>query len=446
MKNILPTLFLSFICLFVTAQQNRFIYLQTENKQPFYVRLDEKLLSSSASGYLILSKLQEGTYKVVVGFPKNEWPEQQVTLRVEKRDVGYLIKNYGDKGWGFINLQTQNITMSGGIVPHEEVPVLPKQTDLFSTTLANVVNDTTILEKDLVIEPPVKKPEESNAVTDQKSTEPLPFVRSVVTRKLRKTGKAGTDFVYIDKSGDQADTIRIFIPLDKIEKKGSVDSVIVADVKVPEKKDDPVQVVDSKKSEVQPAVEEKKEEPKKEEPKKEEIKNEEQKKEEVKKDESKTDEPKSDEPKKVDPPKEEVKKEEYKKYDPNEKPLYPQPDDKKFIDFDKKDTVSKMKFGMINSDCKSFASENDFFKLRKKMAAETNDENMVKVAKKIFKSKCFPTEYIKNLSALFLKDEGKYMFFDAAYPFVSDSDIFPTLESQLTDSYYINRFKAMIHK
>ena len=79
------------------------------------------------------------------------------------------------------------------------------------------------------------------------------------------------------------------------------------------------------------------------------------------------------------------------------------------------------------------------------MVAENNDENMIKVAKKYFKTKCFTTDQIKNLSVLFLKDEGKYMFFDAAYPFASDSNSYPVLETQLSDNYYITRFRAMIH-
>ena len=99
---------------------------------------------------------------------------------------------------------------------------------------------------------------------------------------------------------------------------------------------------------------------------------------------------------------------------------------------------------MINSDCKNFATEEDFLKLRKKMAAEDNDDGMISIAKKTFKSKCFTTEQVKNLCVLFLKDEGKYKIFDAAYPFVSDSYNFSTLETQLTDVYFINRFKVMI--
>jgi hypothetical protein len=99
-----------------------------------------------------------------------------------------------------------------------------------------------------------------------------------------------------------------------------------------------------------------------------------------------------------------------------------------------------------NSDCKAFANNEDFLRLRKKMASENNDDQMIKIAKKYFHTKCFSIEQIKNLSFLFLSNEGKYRFFDVAYPFSSDSEQYKMLQSQLTDSYYINRFKAMIHK
>jgi hypothetical protein len=100
----------------------------------------------------------------------------------------------------------------------------------------------------------------------------------------------------------------------------------------------------------------------------------------------------------------------------------------------------------VNSDCKSFADNSDFLKLRKKMASVNGRDDMIREAKKVFKSKCFSTEQIRNLSYLFLTDEGKYMFLDAAYPFASDSDQYATLVSQLSDDYYIKRFNAMIHK
>ena len=71
---------------------------------------------------------------------------------------------------------------------------------------------------------------------------------------------------------------------------------------------------------------------------------------------------------------------------------------------------------------------------------------MVAEARKIFRTKCFSTVQIKNLSTLFLTDEFKYKFFEAAFKYVSDSENIPTLQSELKDEYFINRFKAMVHQ
>jgi hypothetical protein len=95
--------------------------------------------------------------------------------------------------------------------------------------------------------------------------------------------------------------------------------------------------------------------------------------------------------------------------------------------------------------CVAEATETDFFKLRKKLAAETNDDNMVTEAKKYFKLKCFSVAQLKNLSSMFLDDGGKYKFFDAAYSYVVDKDNFASLQSEIKDDYYVNRFKAMLH-
>ena len=78
------------------------------------------------------------------------------------------------------------------------------------------------------------------------------------------------------------------------------------------------------------------------------------------------------------------------------------------------------------------------------MAAAGSEEDMLKLAKKSLKSKCYLVEQIKNLSKVFLKDAGKFAFFEAAYPFAFDSHNFAVLQNQLMETYYINRFQLMI--
>ena len=78
------------------------------------------------------------------------------------------------------------------------------------------------------------------------------------------------------------------------------------------------------------------------------------------------------------------------------------------------------------------------------MAAQKSDNGMIQEAAKIFKAKCFTTSQLKNIAALFIGDGGKYQFFDSAYKHVSDIENFPSLEAELKDEYFINRFKAML--
>jgi hypothetical protein len=77
---------------------------------------------------------------------------------------------------------------------------------------------------------------------------------------------------------------------------------------------------------------------------------------------------------------------------------------------------------------------------------ENSDDDMISEAKKVFKARCFSTLQIKNLGTLFLKDESKYKFYDAAYQYASDPENYSTLQSELKEEYFINRFKAMLRQ
>ena len=108
----------------------------------------------------------------------------------------------------------------------------------------------------------------------------------------------------------------------------------------------------------------------------------------------------------------------------------------------KTDTVKKAV--IINSDCRYFASEADVDKLRIKLLAENDLYERIVIARKVFRTKCFTTKQIKALTEFFVTDKARYGFFDAAYPFVSDTENFKQLVELLTDDYYINRFKMMV--
>lgn len=128
------------------AQENYFVLIQADNSQPFYVTLGTKSFSSTIKGRLILSQLNSGSYKITVGFPKQQFPEQQYTFNIDK-DLEFQLKDLGEKGWGLFNPQTTDLRTAD----KKEAPPAGghsegiKKDDAFSRLMAGVVGDTAVM-------------------------------------------------------------------------------------------------------------------------------------------------------------------------------------------------------------------------------------------------------------------------------------------------------------
>ena len=405
MKNFITGFFLLFFFSGTFAQQNYFIYLQSENKLPFYIKMEKEVLSSSASGYLIIPKLIDGDYHLGVVFPRSGIPEMQVNCRINKADAGYLIKNFGDNGWGLANLQGQGVIMGTQNIVAPESPSKELMDDPFTNMLFTVVHDPAIREREepdvntVAVKtqedkaqqevPPsgrnddkiqVDKPQGNQQVITITDSSQIfkALALSKVKRISKKKLKDGLEMIYVDVDGKIRDTIRIVLPGEQVEVKKPANEVKPSVEKVVETK-----AVNTKSAETKPV---------------------------------------------------------------ETKPVETKPVEIKQVEIKRVETKSVIRTGMVNSDCKNFAEADDVVKLKKKIAAESDIDEMIRLSKKTFKSKCFSTDQIRELGTLFLADEGRYQFFDAAYPWVSDTDNFPSLQNQLTEEYYLNRFKAMIHK
>ncbi|MBD0331411.1 MAG: hypothetical protein ICV66_02040 [Chitinophagaceae bacterium] len=407
---------------FARAQQVHFIYLQTDDGSPFYVKMSDKVFRSSSSGYLILSNLKDSTYILSIGLPP-QTTEAKFSIRINAVDRGFLLKNF-DNELTLFDLQTLEI-YKPSVEPVSEAQPRAIKSDQFTKMLSQAANDTSLLtmpvaikekkkeeqkekeeqqekkneqgfankdelkpETDIKIvkeEPKIervdtttitaasniaKNGEQPNANTapitepqkDQEiaQQEDVKFVRSVVRRRSESSTTEGFGLVFFDDNGTSVDTIRLLIPAQK-------SSIMLA-----EDKKDNVQTQDDKatsqKDNVQNTLQ------------------------------TNTNEQQS-----------------------------------------ANAVVQRNK-------CKAQATDKDFLRLRKNMAGKSTDEQMIAEAKKFFRTKCFTTEQTKNLSALFLTNAGKYQFFDAAFLYISDPENFPSLQSELKDEYYSNRFKALIGK
>lgn len=465
------------------AQQDHFVYLQTDNGKPFYVRMNSKILSSSSEGYIIIPNITEGVYQLQVGFPKKEYPEESFTISVNKYNEGYLIKHFEDKGLQLFNMETLALVSGNKDTTSTEV-VTTQDNNPFTKMLATVVKDSSILQNhELAIENPAKPTDTSGSANTTAAKEiPSPpdtstmmniptqpvdsavantgSVASImptpdssytvassdsqVSKLLSRKDDKGLQMIYADHNGNDNDTVRVFMPLAKKDIPAESETTNNGNSDRPSNKIYPP--VDTSLT-ITPTI----------------IKPEnEQKGFVMRKDTlSVATDSASVNQSKTAPEQvfyigpEDKNKSQVKKPEDEKKGLFSGLNSSKNSDKEKdkaeKKSVNKIEMlpkvvtsSEVNSDCKEFADNEDFLRLRKKMASENNREDMIKVARKAFKTRCFSTAQIKDLSFLFLTDEGKYMFFDVAYPHTSDSDQFNSLEAQLRDPYYKTRFEAMI--
>jgi len=489
MKRLFIILLLSVSVFTVSAQKVYFVYIQSENDFPFFIKMEDNIYNSTGSGYLILSKLKDTSYNFRMGFPQDKWPEQKFRIAINSRDHGFILKNIANKGWALFDLQTGELLISSAkkdsLIKDE---VINGNNDKgFSDMLAKATGDPSIRENN--DNRHLKQIEKKEVKITVSNTPDTLVARKEVSKEVKKVEKAVvadtgvvTKPAIINENDSVTVTKKDNRDLKQIEQKEVMDTVsilpdtlvarkevtkevkkvekpVVADTGVVTKpviisENDSVMVTKKDREDTQ------------------EIKEVRTSTEAgtdsthtfkksivIKKSESSTTEgfglifidkypggladtikiliPEIRQAvvKEKDKPKREVKFIEMGK-DSSQGDQK----EKKIVN----DTLNKQDEKKFGTNCTTAASENDFFELRKNMASIQGDEKMIAEATEYFKKKCFLTEQIRNLGSLFLTDEGKYRFFDAAYKFVIDPIVYNELQSELKDEYYINRFKAML--
>lgn len=100
------SLFLFSFCLALSsaAQKVFFIYLETDNKLPFYIKMGDRTQSSSSPGYIILSNLVDSTYTITIGFSSRP-DESRFAVPLQGRDRGFKIRN-NENGLQLVDFQT----------------------------------------------------------------------------------------------------------------------------------------------------------------------------------------------------------------------------------------------------------------------------------------------------------------------------------------------------
>jgi hypothetical protein len=459
MKSLVSITFALMLAHSSLAQKVYFIYLQTENNSPFYAKMSDKVFSSSNAGYLTLSNLFDSTYSIAIGFPSGK-SETRFSVPINSRDRGFLIRN-SEGSLLLVDIETSSIIkpvagISKGGTSYE------LKTDLFTTLLAKAAGDSSLLYVAVKQDNEPKKEEKINVAVkeeDKKSkeqpkekvpeikSEPITVKTEAKELEIKKDSVTTTASVLETPKKDSALAIRRNEPqlkdqVQKIEKLPVDSSVNIPEV-TEYKRSTVKKYSESSTSEgfglvffdirdgsidtirltiPNPKFQYKLEEP--------ETKADDLKKEEVKK-----------EQKTADVKQPIIASTEEKK---NAVIIASSTDSSKLGKDNTSETGNVSILKKVKPSCPIMVSEAEFLKLRRNMVAKSNDEGMVNEAKKTFRNRCLTTDQIKSLASLFLTSAGKYEFFSAAYPHVSDQEKFASLQSEIKDDYYFKRFKSLV--
>ncbi len=482
MKRLLCSLLVFFSVATAFSQKVYFVYLQTDNDQPFYVRINEKVYSSTSSGYLILSKLKDSTYNFKIGFPQEKWPVQSFKVDMGGKDRGFQLKNFPDKGWALVDLQTLSIQMSVESSQDKTSQADDYKVSPFTAVLSLAANDPSLRERPAKREEPqvvqavnrvevrakeqdipaAKEEKENDTKAIAKVDPPVKKEQEPIVIKETKTTESNNNKPDSNiKRVDPPVTIKEEMQLEPLPKTDTAQKKIAAT--------ETKKIVDT--DENKPLVVEKKEDKKdetavvKQEPV---AKNDQQEEKPVeyraskvkKRSESSTTEgfgltfideypdgnrdtiklliPNQRKSTPGSKPKEEAKQQKQQ--------------ERQFLDISSDSTETAAVSKPASEEavakkpqlimCSAVASESDFLKLRKNMAGKNSDDGMINEANKSFKSKCYTVEQIKNLSSLFLNDEKKLKFFHAASGHVSNPAEFASLKAELKEEKYVAEFKT----
>lgn len=172
------------------AQQTNFIHIQSEGNEPYYVQMNGSVYSSSATGYLVIPQVMVGDHTLVVGFPRNAFPEYAFPCSIADKPRGFSLKQSIDNRWSLFDMV--NFTVTRGTMASKE------------QLLAASSNP----EEPVLNQPVQNKPFVDPVISNNKRT-----VTSSIRKIFDKGTSGGIDQVYIVLNGLKADTVALFIPV-----------------------------------------------------------------------------------------------------------------------------------------------------------------------------------------------------------------------------------------
>ena len=96
--------FVSFLFLLVSAgaQNHHFVYFESQNNKPFFIKYDNKIFTSTKKNYINISKLNSGDISIKVDIDNER--DLNFTVPLNENDGGYILKQNADNDWVLFNI------------------------------------------------------------------------------------------------------------------------------------------------------------------------------------------------------------------------------------------------------------------------------------------------------------------------------------------------------
>lgn len=418
-------------CVAAHAQDEKhFVYIQSDQHQLFYVKMDDQIISANPPGYVVLSPVPPGKLDLIIGFPRNEYPEQRYQINMPAhQDKGYLLKRISDREFALYDLhqytELKPIAVAEGQGFAYPVTMRDRQqasaVNKLQAKSPGPVKDTTPdadqvrFRQLLLAAATAGQPGESVSVAHAQKT----------NAETNKTKPETQPVAQTDSQQHAAVAKALYPPADSqaVTNPGLAQSPTENDTLM-----QPAQAQATGTDTSMEAILQKLRQIAAEIPS------------------SRPDTsahaslPLAAEQEPVTQP-----------HSLNETAAQRPTDHQaqlQFIHFDTaaQHPASGQHIAMINSDCVHVLDEKQFDALKNKIAAQRNDAAMLRIVQRNLKNNCFTTHQVETLIYLFTTEAYRYRFVEWVYPHVADSDQFKQLGHIFPDEPYQSRFRSLIRQ
>ena len=200
-----------------------YIFIEADGQQPFYLKQGNKMVSSSAAGFLILPKITASDLEFSIGFPKNSYPEVSFYINGTDRDRGFQLKLMEGQGWSLFDRTSLEVIKGESPKPAPiEIQLSKKEEGSFAKLLSAATDDKSLLEA-LPKKDSLEKAAPVRAVTKAGLT--AAATKAGLKDSLNKKEKASSLQISISAQAEDMDVKRLVF----VEKttQGSSDTIAV---------------------------------------------------------------------------------------------------------------------------------------------------------------------------------------------------------------------------